>query len=192
MSHPSEQQLSSWTRRIQDADVEAFTALYDALSPGLVRYARSLVREEAIAYDLLQEAFVRLWERRLTLDPDRSVKALLFRMVYHMALKQLERDHRSQSLDATRDISGEAQVTLPKTTSELDADRLKALLERLIHAMPERRREVFRLSRFAGMTHHEIAEVLDISPRTVNNHIVAALRYLRQQLDTFGIAYDHS
>lgn len=192
MSHPSEQQLSSWTRRIRDADVEAFTALYDTLSPGLVRYARSLVQKEAVAYDLLQEAFVRLWERRSTLDPDRSVKALLFRMVYHMALKHLQRDRRSESLHATREVDAQTPVSMPEPTSQLDAERLQVLLDRLIHAMPERRREVFRLSRFTGLTHHEIAEVLDISPRTVNNHIVAALRYLRQHLDAFGIAYDHS
>jgi RNA polymerase sigma-70 factor (ECF subfamily) len=188
MTAPSVQQLADWTRRIGDADGEAYTALYDALHPGLVRYARSLVHDEAVAFDLLQEAFARLWERRNTLDPERSVKALLFRMVYHMALKHRKRGRRTEPLGRPHERHPEAHVE-PSALARLDADRTAAWLDQWIAAMPERRREVFTLSRFAELTHQEIAEVLDISPRTVNNHIVEALRYLRSRLDTVGITY---
>jgi RNA polymerase sigma-70 factor (ECF subfamily) len=62
---------------------------------------------------------------------------------------------------------------------------LKRHLERWISEMPQRRREAFMLSRFEGLSHEEIASLMDLAPKTVNNHIVLALQHIRKKLDGF-------
>ena len=191
MSVPSAQQLSEWTARTRASDAEAFAALFDALQGPLLRYARSFVRDEASAYDLLQETFTRLWEMRGRLDPERSVKALLFRIIRNLALKHIQSRRMSRPLDETAD-GRRVSSAYEAVEAGMEAARLQKLLGEWIAEMPDRRREVFSLSRLAGLTHIEIASVLGISPRTVNNHLVAALRHIRGRLEACDVIYKPS
>jgi RNA polymerase sigma-70 factor (ECF subfamily) len=68
----------------------------------------------------------------------------------------------------------------PDVGAQMDADRLEADLRAWIKELPDRQREALTLSRFENLSHEAIAEVMDISPRTVNNHIVQALKKLRR------------
>ena len=65
----------------------------------------------------------------------------------------------------------------------MHVNQLEQLLLDWIEEMPDRRREAFCLSRFDGLSHEEIAEAMDLAPKTVNNHIVLALQYLRKRLN---------
>ena len=186
MPRVSEEQYAVWTRAIQAGDRRAYTALYDALSVPLWRYAWSLTHQEALCYDLLQEAFLKLWQIRDRLDPGRSVRALLFHMVRNLAYKH----HRHPSNHPEPETILRAQVLPNQIDALLDAQALQERLEEWIAEMPPRRREVFELSRLNCLTHKEIAAVLDISPKTVNNHLVAALRYLRDRLHAYDVDLD--
>src|SRR5690606_17488812 len=72
----------------------------------------------------------------------------------------------------------------PDAERAYDVDLLARHLDQWVAEMPERRREAFLLSRMQGLSHEEIATVMDLTPRTVNTHIVLALKYLRQRLQT--------
>lgn len=156
---------------------ELFAATHDELR----RYADSLVRDDATARDVVQEAYIRIWMHRTEVDPERSVRALLYRTVRNLALNHL-RDARNRStllaehgaLPAWRDPGPEA------TTSASDLARA---LRGWIEELPERQREALVLSRFQGLSHDEVAAVMGIAPRTVNNHLVRALQTLRSRLD---------
>ncbi|MBT6597860.1 MAG: sigma-70 family RNA polymerase sigma factor, partial [Bacteroidetes Order II. Incertae sedis bacterium] len=67
----------------------------------------------------------------------------------------------------------------------LDAERLEQKLREWIEEMPSRRREAFMLSRFEGLSHEEIAALMNLAPKTVNNHIVLALQHIRSKLDRY-------
>ena len=170
-----------WVRAIRTSDPEAFRALYRALNRPLLRYAWTLTRDDDLIYDIVQDAFLKLWQMRTRLDPDRSVQALLFRMVRNLALKSRRRRRYEQP---------EADVPEPQISASapqtLDAERMTRHLQTWIAEMPPRRREVFELSRISGLSHREIATVLELSPKTVNNHLVEALRFLREQLRASG------
>jgi RNA polymerase sigma-70 factor (ECF subfamily) len=66
--------------------------------------------------------------------------------------------------------------------AEVDTEMLKEMLDAWIHELPERQREAITLSRLEGLSHDAIAEVMDISPHTVNSHIVQAMKHLRSRL----------
>ncbi len=150
----------------------------------LVGFASSITRDEAVARDIVQETFVKLWEGRQRLDPNRSLRSLLFRMVRNLALNH-SRDHQNRAnLLAEQYVDTQSAPTTPDV--ELAGTQLKDLMQRLIDQLPDRQREALRMSRFDGLSHDEIAEAMGISPRTVNNHLVKALRHLRQHIAQFA------
>jgi RNA polymerase sigma-70 factor (family 1) len=169
----------AWCRGIQASDERAFKALFQATHPALVRYATGFTGDEAAAADIAQDAFLKVWERRHELDPNRSVKALLYRIARNLALNHgRDRRGRDEKHQLIR-LEGGSGEPLP---DEFVVGRdLRARLDAWIGQLPERQREALTLSRFEGLSHDEIAEVMSVSPRTVNNHLVKALAFLRER-----------
>jgi len=148
----------------------------------LVGYAYGLTRDRAVALDLVQEAFVKVWEVREQLDPARSLRSLLYQTVRNRGLNHA-RDHQNR-LELLADRYAPDHPVTPDV--ELDGSQLGHRLEGWIQELPDRQQEALRLSRFQGLAHDEIAEAMDISPRTVNNHLVRALRHLRERISAYA------
>lgn len=181
-------QFAEWSRRLAADDPSALRDLFDATYKPLVRFASRLVGDDAIARDLTQDAFVRIWDRRATLDPSLSLRALLYRTVRNLALNHL-RDVNTRRLLLEDPSVREVSVTprkLPQPDDKLYGDELAAHLELFISELPPRQKEALRLSRFDGLNHQEIAAVMGCAPRTVNNHLVRALDHLRTRLAELG------
>lgn len=181
MSVPSPDPFSRWAERIRAADQQAFAELYDRIYAPLHRFVWYILRDEDATDDVIQEVFVKLWQVRHTLDPERSLKALLYQMARNFALNHTRTTRRFSSDDITEMELGEA----PSHDAELTARTLEERLRVWIDELPPRRREAFCLSRFENMSHDEIAVAMDLAPKTVNNHIVLALQTLRQRLIAF-------
>ena len=164
--------------RIRAGDVGALEELLrDAWGP-LLRHLRCVADSADAAEDAAQEAFVRLWERR-----DRwqggSARALLFRIGRNLALDAARRG-RVRKRRWRDPLIGPPTPTTPE--EELGRVEIRARVEAAFAALAPRRREVFELVRFAGLTYREVAEALELSPQTVANHMSFALRDLRAEL----------
>lgn len=173
-------------RRLKASDREAFERIFRALHDRLFRYVRSLTQSSAAARDITQDVFVNLWEARDRLDPNRSLEAYVYRIARNRAYNH-QRNRRTRStkqahMQAERSIEEQSP---PLPDAELHSDALEANLQTWIEELPERQREAFVLSRFEGLSHSEIASIMEISPRTVNNHIVSALKTLRTRIHAF-------
>ncbi len=153
------------------------------MHPELLRYALRLTRGEEAAYDIVQEAFVKLWDVRETLDPERSMKALLYRIVRNLSLNYQRMKRRQAMEQAALPVPDPASAPTPEQA--FDAEVLGTHLRQWIETLPPRRREAFQLSRFEGLSHEEIAHVMELAPRTVTNHIMLALQHLRGRLRAF-------
>jgi RNA polymerase sigma-70 factor (family 1) len=170
-----------WTRRLRSSDHAALEAVFHDLHDTLVAYTRRLLVDASQARDVVQVAFIRLWEHRLSLDPTRSVRAWLFRTVRNESLTRL-RDARNQarSLETWDDPP---HWRAPQPEVLLEESELGHAMQAWLDELPDRQREAVRLSRFEGLSHEEIAAVMEIAPRTVNNHIVRGLQALRARYD---------
>jgi RNA polymerase sigma-70 factor (family 1) len=173
----------AWSQRLRASDPTACGEVFEALHPALLRYALYLTRDEATAYDVVQEAFVKLWQVRETLDPERSMKVLLYRIVRNLSLNDLRMKRHEPTVPTARPDLEAASTPTPEEA--FDARVLSAHLRRWIDTLPPRRREAFQLSRYEGLSHDEIARVMNLTPRTVTNHIMLALQYLRDRLRAF-------
>lgn len=180
MNRPSAKQIRIWVEKISESDREAFDSLFRALYPQLVTFSMRYTRSKAVASDLAQDAFLILWNKRRELELEQSTKAYLYSIVRNSSLNYI-RDHSSRTV-GLEEAEVEVDKHRPESIHEMEAsERLVSLIKRWIEELPERRCEAFKLSRFEGLDHDEIAKVMDISSNTVNNHIVAALEYLRER-----------
>jgi RNA polymerase sigma-70 factor (ECF subfamily) len=175
--------FADWTQRLRASDAGALNELMEAMHPVLLGYATRIAGERDAAYDILQEAFIKLWRVRSTLDPERSLKALIYRIVYTLALNDQRMKRRETMAHTTLQTEAETRVATPD--EELDAGRLGERMSAWIGELPPRRQEAFRLSRFEGLSHEEIAEVMDLAPQTVTKHIMLALQFLRDRFRSY-------
>lgn len=183
MNRITAEQIRIWVEKISESDKTAFDRLFRVFYPRLVRFAFRYTRNKAVASDLVQDVFVFLWEKRRELNPKQSTKAYLYAMVQNKALNYV-RDHSGETLGL------ESQSDhLTKTDDRIDrqdeSKKIVDLLKVWIEELPKRQREAFKLSRFEGLNHDEIADLMGISSHTVNNHIMAALHSLRDCYDTY-------
>ena len=150
----------------------------------IVDYAASITGGVDSAEDVAQETFCRLWTRRSEFRAHGEASiGLIYRIARNLALNQQRaRARRERHLSLFRD----ARPLPSDLHSELaDQVELRAAAEAAIAALPPRRREVFTLGRFHGLTYAEIAQTMDISEQTVANQMSAALRSLRRTLERF-------
>ena len=182
MNKISAEQIQTWTRKISESDRQAFRRLFDSMYPRLVRFSHQYVRNKSAAADIVQDTFVMLWEKRQDADPQQSLKAYLYTTVKNRSLNYI-RDHSNKTIELSslNNLESDKKVTEPE--NEKIDERLQ-YLQKWIDHLPERQQEAFKLSRFEGLDHDEIAQVMDISPNTVNNHIVAALSTLRDRYES--------
>lgn len=167
-------------RALAASDVAAFERLFRHLHAPLLRYAATFSDPDEAA-DVVQEAFVRIWNGRQRLDPNRSLRALLYQTVHNLASNRI-RDRRRHD-DKHETMNPASTPDAPDAVVE--GARLEALLGAWIAALPPRQREALTLSRFDGLSHDEIAETMRVSPSTVNNHLVAALKTIRDHLHRY-------
>ena len=176
--------FSRWSQKIKRSDREAFSELFNVMSPKLVRYAYGIIKDEASAYDVLQDVFLKLWEMREKLNPESSLQSLLYTMTRNASLNVNRREgylvHDEQVMEI-RDVIN--SVSEPSSDERLDAVNLAAKIEKWIEELPARRKEAFILSRRHQCSHKEISEIMGLSERTVNTHIFLALKHLRNKLD---------
>lgn len=171
-------------RRVRLGDEQALEVIFRTYYPGLVGFVRRYVKTTAIAEELVQDLFLKLWSRRGSLGEIDSVKTYLFRAARNTALNHLRRrklEHEWLEKEGTtvteeRSLEGDEAVT----ESEVAA-AVRAAVDRL----PPRCREVFMLSRDGGLTYGEIAKSLGISIKTVETQMGRALKALRESLKVY-------
>ena len=182
-SSASTQQLADWCERLRNSDHRAYEEIFRMLYDPLLNYAVYLTKSRPVALDIIQDAFLKLWEKRTTLNPDKSVKALLYLIVRNLAF-----NHNRDTASRAAKLSDPIYQPLPNEPGPEEtfkAGELKEKLDGWIDSLPIRQREALVLSRMQGLSHDEIASVMDVSPRTVNNHIVRALKYIHGKVQGY-------
>lgn len=165
-------------RSIRQGDHKAFRKFFDRHHKHLYHFLLKRGVSEQVAEDLIQQAFLMIWEKREEIDETKSLRAYLFRIAYTRMLNHI-RDHKKFS-------STEPVNPVTATPDEVMVhEELKEKIEAAISAMPEKRQTVFRLCFLQEFSYKEAASTLDISVKTVENHMGLALKDLRNALKTF-------
>lgn len=173
--------LTALKERLGTGDADAFERIFRHLSEPTFRFVCGMVQEEALAHDITQDTFATLWEMRDRMDQVEALRPYVFQMARNRVYNQqrdaqTRRDHD----EALRNFHAEASP--PSPDADTEASMLQSRLEAWIEELPRRQREALCLCRQQDLSHQEIAQVMDIAPSTVNNHIVRAMEHLRSRL----------
>ena len=170
--------------RLASGDASAMRELFDRHHASLYTYIRSRGYSNDDAEDLVQHAFVQVWQHRASLRRGTSPKAYLYRIAVNRSLNDARRQARLQPVEF--DIVAEDQSPF---SAVADAEFAREL-DRAVARLPERRRQVFELCMLQHFTYREAADVLDVSTKTIENHMALALRDLRHELRHFRTNYE--
>ena len=160
-------------------DKQLLEQLFRELFIPLCNFAKGFVMDGDAAKEIVKDVFINLWNKKETIEQEKSVKAYLFQSVRNRSLNYI-RDHkkfRSHYLDL------EIELEIP--TEEYDflvGEETQRKIETAIQKLPEKCREVFELNRFEEMKYNDIAAKLGISVKTVEVHMSKALKILREEL----------
>ena len=173
--------------RLKEGNSAAYEELFKQTFPRLLGYCHLFIHDQAQANDLVQECFVRLWEKRQTIDPRQSVESLLFVMLRNRCLNHL-RDQKNDLIEKKLSNIEENEL---QHLYQLDfaGREEKSLEEQLIEAiresveeLPEKRRLVFIKTKIEGKRNKEVAEELGISVKAVEKHLHQAKEQIRQEV----------
>lgn len=165
-------------KNLQEGGIASFQAVFELHFENLCSYACTMLRDMDEAEDIVQNVFLKMWEKRDTLLITHSVRSYLFRAVHHQCLNQL--DHRTikQRYEDHTVRAHAAESQAP----EVFPEELEERITTAINALPEQCRLIFMMSRYQELRYAAIAEKLGISVNTVENQISKALRVLRTTL----------
>lgn len=176
----SDQDDPELLRAIRNGDHSAFKKFFEKHHSYLYHFLLKKGISEQQAEDLVQQAFVMIWEKRAQIDETKSLKAFLFRIAYTRMLNVF-RD--SKKFDENADLTTEEETSTPEKSME--TQELGKAIEDSIASMPEKRQAVFRLCFIQEFTYKDAAEFLDVSVKTIENHMGLALKELRGKLENF-------
>lgn len=168
----------------------AYRQLFENLQPGLVAYANEYLLDVEISKEIVQEAFLKLWENRAKIKDDFNVGAYLFRTVRNYSLNHLRHLKVRDQYKGFKEQQFQELALNFHALSDVSAEKLleEEILQRLqvaIEKMPPQCKKIFCLSRFEEKSYKEIAEELSISVKTVENQINKALKIARVELKEY-------
>ncbi|MCC5934952.1 MAG: RNA polymerase sigma-70 factor [Balneolales bacterium] len=181
------EQTSELFELISKSDQNAFDRLFRAFFKPLVMFSCRYVSDQSTASDIVQDAFVKLWQNRTKLSGVASARAYIYTTARNLSLNHIRDNARMETGNEMSEMQpseiNETSVSWNDAFSEEHSESIYERMQLLYHwvsQLSDRQREAFELSRFEGLDHHEVAAVMKVSPRTVNNHIVDALRNLQR------------
>lgn len=171
-------------KALSKGEIKAFNDLFQIYGNRIFLFARGYMKSVPDAEELVQDVFLKVWEKRVDLKENLSFKAYIFTIAFniirkHFIKKALTAKYFEQQINEDFDLN---------TVQNIDFESTKKLIDSIVDQLPSRRRTVFIKSRFEGFTVKEIAEELGTSPKTVENQLGEALNFIREHINKEDLA----
>lgn len=169
---------------LQEDNTQVFETLYTTYFRGLHVYVLSMIKDEMEAEEIVQQVFVKIWEKRKSISIQSSIKAYLYKAVYHESLNWIKHQKVKAAYASHRTYVMKNSPT-PQANETLAQKTLEQKIREALLELPEQCRTIFQLSRFEELKYREIAAQLQISEKTVENQMGKALKLMRIKLSDY-------
>ena len=173
-------------QEIKADNMLAFDVLYKKYCKRVYKFGYSILKSPEESENLMQDVFLNLWENRHKVEKDSSIKSYVFTITYNSAISIIRKKARESEfieyLKSMQEINEEEPVNI-----ELEYNELTNKLDEIIKALPQRQKEVYLLHKVEGLKYKEIAERLNISENTIENHMSRALKIIREKLGNYSL-----
>lgn len=163
--------------RLRNGDESALTELYNKFWQLLFMSSYNVIKDKELCEDIIQDIFMNIWHNREKLEIHISLKGYMYACARYQVFNHLKKNKDKVHVELFDDLEKRFQHTTPET--ELMHEELVQQINLIIETLPDKCRIVYKLSREEQLSHKEIAERLDISTKTVENHITKALQVIR-------------
>ena len=161
--------------------MEAFRKIYESFCEPLYRFAYSYLKDSFEAEEIVQDVFLKVWEKRAEVDEQKSFKSYLYRITVNKIFNELK--HRVVKQKYDQHLQNFDQTSIETPESSIQFQELNKKVEHLLTRLPEQQRNIFIMSRWKGLSNAEIADNLDLSIRTVENQIYRAAKFIKLHLN---------
>jgi RNA polymerase sigma-70 factor (family 1) len=165
-------------------NLDDFEALFKQYYAPLVVYACKYIPETDAAREIVQDFFVKLYEKRSALTIGTSLKSYLYRSVYNACMNYINQRNIQEKHIRNIDLERNDEENLE---NEINSVELQNRIFNLIEALPPKCKKIFKMNRLEGMKNEEIALNLNLSKRTVETQISKALKILRNKLSDYNL-----
>ena len=175
--------LNLFSRQLQEGNREMFNQFFTDYYVNLCRFAYTYVKDNDTAEEIVQEIFISIWEQRKTFQINTSIRSFLYTSVKNRSLNYIRNEKtRAKHED---EFAKEQASRVTHIVDFCEREELTYIIDEAVNELPEQCRIIFDLSRNQSLTYKEIAQKLDISPKTVENQMGIALRKLRNKLSPY-------
>jgi len=171
--------------RLKKDDKSAVDELFSYYYPRLYHFSKSILKIENDIDDILQEVFVKIWLNRQKINSVETFNSYIFTITKNEVLNLIRSNLRDQTFKNElflRSVAEEYQ-----TSDQVEFDEIETRINQTVAGLPEKRQQVFILSRMEGLSNKEIAQQLNISEKTVEDHITHAIKHIKSSLQEMGI-----
>jgi RNA polymerase sigma-70 factor (ECF subfamily) len=160
-----------------DSRVALFETIFFETKDRVFGFLKKILHDDARVQDCMQQCYLKLWETLDTIDTDKEVLPLLFTYSRNICIDSLRKNNRYVWMD---DLSSFSEKLVDERTPQAYINQKEVVteLEELLHDMPTRRKQVFKLIKLNGFTYREVAQQLNISVSTVEKHMHEAHKFL--------------
>lgn len=171
--------------KLRNGDSFAFEVLFYKYRNKVKGFAKKIIPAQIDPDEIVQEVFVRVWLKKETLNPEKEFQSFLFSVAKNLVIDQLKSavNRRLYFVEA----HFHQDLLIEDNPEKSVTDDMESQLLQLVEQLPERRREIFSLSRFEGLSYKQIAERLNITENTVDSQIRNALSFIRKEFRKFAI-----
>jgi len=166
-------------QELKKGNAKAFEVLYDRYHARLYNFCFKITGNIQETEDLVHEVFVAIWENRGNLDESKSFTGFIFTIAKNKVLNRIKKTVSRQVYIHFMKEHNQDRNDLGK---DFESQEFIKFLQKAVQEMPEKTRNIFRLSRDENMTYKEIAQKLNISENVVDHEIRKALEYIREQI----------
>ena len=176
---------ANWIFALKEGDLQSFSLLFDRYGKRLYHFALSYLKSAEDAEEVVQEVFLKIWDNRADLSAEKSLESYLFTIARNGILNTIRKSKYERAYQNFVKIHPGKNVLLEE---ELNFHELERAYQAAIAQLSPRRKEIFLLSREEVLTNAEIAARMDISVKTVENQMTAAIFEIRKNLRSLGFS----
>jgi RNA polymerase sigma-70 factor (ECF subfamily) len=178
-------QLNILVKALINNNKTALDELYNYYYPRLYTFAKRFLKVEDDINDILQDVFIKIWENRKNIKNVETFNAYIFTITKNTVISYFREKIKVADFESRVREMATTEGYLTETAAEYED--LKEKVDQLIEQLPEKRKQIFKLSREQGLSNKEIAGEMGISVKTVEDHIMHAIRFLKNNLKTLDI-----
>ncbi len=179
------EKIISLFREIQNGNKLAFDELFLLYYSKLLMFAKQYTKNQESAEEITSELFVKLWIKRASLSNILNPEVYLFIAVKNASLNLIRSEKKRFLLFREQPTDSSLEITTCENEVKMEDKELKDILDLAVDSLPEQRKIIFKLIKEEGLKGHEVASILGISVRTVENQLYKAVRSLADDISDY-------